>query len=61
MHLSFSGDMLYEERTFSTFLGLTLSPSSGINAHKHKLFSKSPHSYRAFIVKASTLTSQNHW
>jgi len=31
LHLSFSSDMPYEERTFSTFLGLTVSPSSGIN------------------------------
>jgi len=30
-NLSFSGDTPYEERTFSTFLGLTVSPSSGIN------------------------------
>jgi len=31
LHLSFSSDMLYKERTFETLLGLTVSLSSGIN------------------------------
>jgi len=48
MHSSFSGDILYEGKTLSTFLGLTVSPSSEINAHIHKLFCKSPHSYHSF-------------